>query len=291
MSEKTEHVLKDLAEPINIYIHEPIAKRLVSVLKNTSITPNQVTYLSVLVGFASGYSFSHGNWEASIMGGILLELTLILDCVDGQLARAKNMASYFGRLIDGIAGYFAYLAVVLGIIFGYPDFQTALIIIAIFTILRAISYDYCKQTFGTMMLKGYDGMEREIQNTLEKISYKPSIILFIYFYYMQAQQIIFRGKWHMLSNLKNTQEIDNNILNPDQRLEYFNKLKNLIKIWRWNGLDFPLFLIALLGLLSMPGNSLNFLAAVIAIQFIVTYLIHIYLCRKLYVFNDIISNS
>jgi len=191
------------------------------------------------------------------------------------------MASYLGRLIDGIAGYFAYLAVVLGIILGYPDFQTALIIISIFTILRAISYDYCKQTFGTTVLKGYDGMEREIQNTLKKIHQNSSIILIIYFYYMQAQQIIFRGKWHTLSNLKKGQEIDNDVLNPDQRLEYFNKLKNLIKIWRWNGLDFPLFLIALLGVLSMPGNSLNFLAAAIAIQFIITYLIHIYLCRNL----------
>ena len=287
MSEKTDHVLKDLAEPVNIYIHEPIAKRLVSVLENTFITPNQITYLSVLVGFASGYSFSQGNWETSVMGGILLELTLILDCVDGQLARAKNMASDLGRLIDGIAGYFAYLAVVLGIIFGYPDFQTALIIIAIFTILRAISYDYCKQTFGTIVLKGYDGMEKDIQTTFEKIHHKSSMVLVLYFYYMQTQKMIFRGKWNTLGNLKNLKQIDSKILNPDQRQEYFNKLRNLFRIWRWNGLDFPLFLIALLGLLSMPGQSLNILAAAIAAQFILTYLIHIYLCRKLYITKDV----
>ena len=114
MTDENDHALKDLAEPVNIYIHDPIAKRFVRVLKNTSFTPNQVTYLSVLVGFVSGYSFSQGTWVSSIAGGILLELTLILDCVDGQLARAKNMASDWGRLIDGIAGYFAYLAVVYG---------------------------------------------------------------------------------------------------------------------------------------------------------------------------------
>ena len=287
MVAETEHVLKDLAEPVNIYIHEPIAKRLVSVLKNTFITPNQVTYLSVLVGFASGYSFSQGNWETSIVGGILLELALILDCVDGQLARTKNIASDWGRLIDGIAGYFAYLAVVLGIIFGYPDFQIALIIIAVFTILRAISYDYCKQTFGTIVLKGYDGMEKDIQTTLGKIHHKPSTILILYFYYMQTQQMIFRGKWNTLNNLKNLKQIDRKILDLDQRQEYFNKLRNLLRIWRWNGLDFPLFLIALLGLLSMPGQSLNFLAGAIAAQFILTYLIHIYLCRKLYITKDV----
>ena len=133
MTENVEHALKELAEPVNIYINEPIAKRFVAVLKNTFITPNQVTYLSVLVGFASGYSFSQGSWASSVTGGLLLELTLILDCVDGQLARAKNMASDLGRLIDGIAGYFAYLAVVYGIISGYPNFSTEVIVIAVFT--------------------------------------------------------------------------------------------------------------------------------------------------------------
>ncbi len=281
MTDKTDHALKDLAEPVNIYIHDPIAKRFVEVLKNTSITPNQVTYLSVLVGFASGYSFSQGSWAYSAMGGLLLELTLILDCVDGQLARAKNMASDWGRLIDGIAGYFAYLAVIYGIISGYPDFKTALIVIAVFTILRAISYDYCKQTFGTMVLKGFDGMDREIQSTVEKIRQKSSVVLVVYFYYMQAQQLIFHGKWVVLKELQNMETVDAIVLNPEQRQEYFNKVKNLLKLWRWNGIDFPLFLIAVLGLVSMPGQSLNFLAGMISAQFIFTYLIHILLSSKL----------
>ncbi len=281
MTEKMEHALKDLAEPVNIYIHDPIAKRVVLVLKNTSVTPNQVTYLSVLVGFVSGYSFSQGNWISSMTGGLLLELTLILDCVDGQLARAKNMASDWGRLIDGIAGYFAYIAVVYGIILGYPDFRIALMVIAFFIILRAISYDYCKQTFGMMVLKGFDGMEREIQNTVEKIQKEASIVYWIYFYYMQAQQLIFRGKWETLSGLRNKENGESEVLNSDQKQKYFNKVSFLLKLWRWNGIDFPLFLIAILGLLSMPGQSLNFLAYAITGQFFLTYFLHIFHSRKL----------
>lgn len=276
-----EHALKDLAEPINIYLHDPIAKKIVEVLKNTFVTPNQVTYFSVLIGFASGYAFSHGNWLSSLAGGILLEFTLILDCVDGQLARAKNMASDWGRLIDGIAGYFAYLAVVFGIVSGYPQFTCSTIVIAVFTILRAISYDYCKQTFGTMVLKGFDGIEREIQNTFEKLKNKSSIVLSIYFYYMQAQQLIFRRKWETLSDLGMREAPTDSVLDPQQRDEYFNKVSTLLKIWRWNGIDFPLFLIAVLGLLSLPGQSLNFLAWAISLQFLLTYLLHLFLCRKL----------
>jgi phosphatidylglycerophosphate synthase len=281
MSEKTEHSLKDLAEPVNVYINNPIAKRFVEVLKNTFVTPNQVTYLSVAVGFASGYSFSQGTWIASAIGGLLLELTLVLDCVDGQLARAKKMASDWGRLIDGIAGYFAYLAVIFGIITGYPDFRTALIVIAVFTILRAISYDYCKQTFGTMVLKGFDGMDREIQSTVERIQKKPAGVLIVYFYYLQVQQLFFRGKCVTLSGFHNQQTFTSTVLNSDQRQEYFIKVKTFLNLWRWNGIDLPLFLIALLGLLSMPGQSLNFLAGIISAQFVFTYLIHIFFSRNL----------
>jgi len=281
MTKNLAHTLKELAEPVNIYINEPIAKRFVAVLKNTFITPNQVTYFSVLVGFASGYSFSQGSWASSVTGGLLLELTLILDCVDGQLARAKNMASYWGRLIDGIAGYCAYLAVIYGIISGYPDFQISLIVIAAFTILRAISYDYCKQTFGMMVLKGFDGVQREIQNTFEKIQQTPSVVLTVYFYYMQVQQLIFCGKWKTLNGMQNQEAVVSAKLDLNQRQEYFDKVSSLLKIWRWNGIDFPLFLIAILGLLSMPGQSLNLLAVAITLQFLFTYLSHVYLSRDL----------
>jgi len=275
-----EHALKDLAEPVNVYIHDPIAKRFVAVLKNTFVTPNQVTYLSVAVGFASGYSFSLGTGVTSVIGGLLLELTLVLDCVDGQLARAKNMASEWGRLIDGIAGYFAYLAVVVGIMVGFPEYRTALIAIAIFIIIRAISYDYCKQAFGTLVLKGYDGMEREIQSTFDKIQQKHSGVLVVYFYYMQAQKLFFRGKWNTLGELQKQAVSNEDILNTDQRQEYFKKVRTLLTLWRWNGIDLPLFLIALLGLLSMPGQSLNILAWAISLQFISIYLIHIFTYRK-----------
>ena len=276
-----EHALKELAEPINLNINEPIAKKIVGVLKNTFITPNQVTYFSVFVGFASGYSFSQGNSISSIFGGLLLELTLILDCVDGQLARAKNMASDLGRLIDGIAGYFAYLAVVYGIISGYPNSSTEVIVIAVFTILRAISYDYCKQTIGMMALKGFDGVQMEIQSTREKLQEKTSNILVLYFYYMQVQRLIFQGKWETLRNIKNREVLKPSILNSQERKEYLNKVRFLVKIWRWNGLDFPLFLIAVLGLFSMPGSSLHFLSYAISAQFLITYLLHFFLNRKI----------
>ena len=132
-----------------------------------------------------------------------------------------------------------------------------------------------------MVLNGFDGVQREIQNTFEKLQQTPSVVLIVYFYYMQVQQLIFRGKWKTLNQMQNQDAVVSTKLDLNQRQEYFNKISSLLKIWRWNGIDFPLFLIAILGLLSMPGQSLNLLAVVITLQFLFTYLTHVYLSRNL----------
>ena len=270
----------DLVEPVNRYIQDPIAKQIVGFLKNTAVTPNQVTYFSVLVGFASGYAFSFASPAFLVLGGILLEATLVLDCVDGQLARAKGMASDWGRLIDGIAGYFAYLAVVIGLIKGFPEYGQTLKIIAGLIILRAISYDYCKQSLGTLLLHGYDGMEREIQSTRQKIQTKMSWVLVLYFYYMQTQQLFFRGQWNFLGHVETEDRDPKPDLTFEQRKACYEKIKILLLLWSWNGLDLPLFLLALFAVLGILSVSLTSFACVMAVQYLLTLIAHHYFVRR-----------
>ena len=275
------HALEDLVEPVNRYIQDPIAKQIVHLLKNTWITPNQVTYFSVLLGFASGYAFSFASPASLILGGFLLEATLVLDCVDGQLARAKGTASEWGRLIDGIAGYFAYLAVIWGLIIGFPQYGQVLKIIAGLVILRAISYDYCKQSLATLILKGYDGMEREIQDTCQKLRIQKSWVLVLYFYYLQAQQLFFRGKWNFLRQIKTR---DRNIqpdLTFEQRKACYEKIKTLLVFWRWNGADLALFLLALFAILGILLTSLIPLVFVMTVQFFLTLVAHHYFVQRI----------
>ena len=277
---KESHALDGLVEPVNKYIQDPLAQWMVEYLKHTEITPNQVTYFSVLTGFASGYAFSFSNSLASTLGGLLLEITLLLDCVDGQLARTKGLASKWGRLIDGIAGYFAYLAVVWGIIEGFPEHAQTLKVIGALVIMRAISYDYCKQSLGTLILKGYDGMEREIQNTRQRVEREMSWVLVIYFYYMQVQQLFFRGKWTFLHQVKTVNMNGEPELTAVQRIGSFKKVKVLLWIWSWNGLDLPLFLLALFAILGILSSSLIPFLYVMSVQFLLTLMAHYYFVRK-----------
>ena len=92
---------RDVEDPVNMWLHRPLAYAFVALIYKTSITPNQITGLATVVGFAAAGFWFWGTKTAMILGGILLWTSGIIDGADGILARAKNMSSQFGRVLDG----------------------------------------------------------------------------------------------------------------------------------------------------------------------------------------------
>jgi len=274
--ENQPHIVEDLVEPVNRYINNTIAAAIVKFLKRTPITPNQVTYASIFIGLISAYRFSLGTGFSMVQGGLLLEGVLILDCVDGQLARAKGCSSDWGRLLDGIAGYIIHLAVLLGFMVGLKDHYVALSVIGAVTILKAISYDYCKLSMNTLIQKGYDGSQKEIYDTYQKIRGNSSFTLKLYFYYLQVQQTLFGGRWFTLDHFgeKTEPPPDEHLLNLEQREQYRNNARILMAVWSWNGVDFPLFLLAGSAILGILEPSLVPLAFILTGQYLLTMLYH-----------------
>src|SRR5260370_4355105 len=80
-------------------------------------TPNKVTLLRVVVGFAAVCLFGGGAWEMLTAVGLTVA-AIVLDALDGDLARKKKMASPVGAQLDILGDrmienvYFTYFAVV-----------------------------------------------------------------------------------------------------------------------------------------------------------------------------------
>jgi phosphatidylglycerophosphate synthase len=83
------------------WISRPPAAVLVYLLQGTRITPNQVSFFAIAVA-AGGCAtlILWRTWLGLIVAGLLLQLAYVIDCVDGQLARIKEMASPVGALLD-----------------------------------------------------------------------------------------------------------------------------------------------------------------------------------------------
>jgi phosphatidylserine synthase len=83
------------------YVARPPAAIVVYALRGTPITPNQVTFLSAAVaaGACAMIALVPG-WQALVLAAVIFELSFVLDCVDGQLARLRKIASPLGHLLD-----------------------------------------------------------------------------------------------------------------------------------------------------------------------------------------------
>jgi hypothetical protein len=83
------------------HIARPPAAVFVYALRNTPITPNQVTFISTIVCAGAGAMIAllPGHlWL--IVAALVFELSFVLDCVDGMLARYRKIASPLGHLWD-----------------------------------------------------------------------------------------------------------------------------------------------------------------------------------------------
>jgi phosphatidylglycerophosphate synthase len=85
----------------NRLVARPLAAVVVTVLAPTSITPNQVTFLTLPVFLAGAALLALvPTWGALIGAAAIMEFSYVLDCADGQLARLKGTSSPVGAHLD-----------------------------------------------------------------------------------------------------------------------------------------------------------------------------------------------
>jgi phosphatidylglycerophosphate synthase len=85
----------------NRFVARPLAAVVIVPLARTGVTPNQIT-LATLPVFLAGCVLLAlvPTWGALVGGAAILELSYVLDCADGQLARLKGTSSPVGAHLD-----------------------------------------------------------------------------------------------------------------------------------------------------------------------------------------------
>ncbi|MFF5932730.1 CDP-alcohol phosphatidyltransferase family protein [Streptomyces sp. NPDC012508] len=96
-----------------LYMRE-ISLRITRRLVTTKITPNQLTYVMTLFGvLAAPALLVPGIWGA-VLGVVAVQMYLLLDCVDGEVARWKQQFSLSGVYLDRVGAYLCDAAVLVG---------------------------------------------------------------------------------------------------------------------------------------------------------------------------------
>ncbi|MEU0833881.1 CDP-alcohol phosphatidyltransferase family protein [Streptomyces sp. NPDC056231] len=96
-----------------MYMRE-ISLRIDRYLVNTKITPNQLTYLMTVCGVLAAPALLVPGIAGAVLGVVMVQLYLLLDCIDGEIARWKKQFSLGGVYLDRVGAYLCDAAVLVG---------------------------------------------------------------------------------------------------------------------------------------------------------------------------------
>ncbi|MFC9428188.1 CDP-alcohol phosphatidyltransferase family protein [Streptomyces sp. NPDC056987] len=96
-----------------LYMRE-VSLRVDRYLVNTRVTPNQLTYVMTVAGALAAPALLVPGIPGAVLGVLAVQLYLLLDCVDGEIARWKKQYSMTGVYLDRVAAYLCDAAVLVG---------------------------------------------------------------------------------------------------------------------------------------------------------------------------------
>jgi phosphatidylglycerophosphate synthase len=96
--------LLSAARPVDgfysIFVVRKVSRALTWRLLPTGVSPNTVTVVSLLVGLLTAVLCGIGGWPLLVVAAVLLQVSLVLDCVDGEIARYTRRFSPLGAWLD-----------------------------------------------------------------------------------------------------------------------------------------------------------------------------------------------
>jgi CDP-L-myo-inositol myo-inositolphosphotransferase len=118
---------KKIDGPVSRHINRFFSLKLTRRLAHRSVTPNQITVISTLLGllgavcfFGVGYIAAQSSswvWLLSALAAILVQVSSILDGVDGEIARLKHQSSPYGAYFDYILDRYVEGVALMGMIY------------------------------------------------------------------------------------------------------------------------------------------------------------------------------
>jgi phosphatidylglycerophosphate synthase len=126
----------------------PLANRLLEPICELKwISPNLITVTSLLIGLLASYFFYRASHLDLILGAILVQLSFVVDCMDGQLARYRQQFSKLGawldRIADRVKDFFYFFSLSLGYFLHTSEMQSWIVFpLAMIAMFSVFLIDY-----------------------------------------------------------------------------------------------------------------------------------------------------
>ena len=105
---------------VSRYLNRRFSRPIARLVAKTPVTPNQVSVVSFLIALASMGLFLGGY---NLWAGLAAQFSSIVDGVDGDVARLKDMATRFGGFFDAVLDRYSDVAIIGGLTYWAVEYE------------------------------------------------------------------------------------------------------------------------------------------------------------------------
>ncbi len=103
---------------IDRYVNRKLSGIFTQLFLKLGLSPNMITMVSMVIGLIAAGFFALGSYQFGIIGALLFQLSVVIDCCDGEVARLTFSESPFGQELDIWADNVVHMAIFAGIASG-----------------------------------------------------------------------------------------------------------------------------------------------------------------------------
>lgn len=156
------------------------------------VTSNQISLLMIFIGIIGGFFFGIGGYINNLIGIIFIQLFMLFDCVDGEVARYKRQSSIKGEYLDLLANDIIHVSIFLGLTVGiFNNYKLYNILLShsiiifglsatIFPLLYKISIFYVKEIHGEFIILSnivlQNKKDKKLKSFLISLIYPDNVI-------------------------------------------------------------------------------------------------------------------
>ena len=131
------------------YVLRRASKPVTALALRLGLSPNRISLVSLVIGLAAAASFAVGSWLGLVVGALLMQASLVVDCVDGEVARFTRSFSRLGAWLDAstdrVKEYAAYAGLALGSARSGRDiWMLATLVMIMQTVRHVGDYDFSR---------------------------------------------------------------------------------------------------------------------------------------------------
>jgi len=96
---------------VDRYFNRRVSALLSRLFLALRLSPNAITMVATAIGLLAAAAFAGGSYAAGLVGALLFQLSAIVDCCDGEVARLTFTESPFGEQLDIMTDNVVHMAI------------------------------------------------------------------------------------------------------------------------------------------------------------------------------------